>query len=290
MRDEGAMKRASLCVLIAFAVVAAFAQKAPKSRFFTTSDGVRIHYLEAGKGPAIVFIPGWQMPGWIWEKQIAHFSAKYRVIALDPRSQGESGKPADGNYPERRARDYKELVDHRKLAPAVLVGWSMGVPEIMAYVDQFGANDLSGVVLVDGFVVVDDDVAKVFPMWLKSLEMDRKGFTDRFVHSMYKKPQPESYYERLTAAALKTPTNSAVTLGVGMIGRADWLPVFPKLAKTPVLYVVTNVLIKQLDPVRAALPQLQSEIFEDAGHALFVDEAERFNLVVERFLEGARAK
>ena len=145
-------------------------------------------------------------------------------------------------------------------------------------------------VLVDGFVVVEDGVAKVFPMWLKSLEMDRKGFTDRFVRGMYKKPQPEKYYERLAAAALKTPTNSAVTLGVGMIGRTDWSPVFPKLAKTPVLFVVTKVLVKQLDPLRAAIPQLQSEIFEDAGHALFVDEAERFNLVVERFLEGARAR
>jgi non-heme chloroperoxidase len=221
-----------------------------KSEFITTSDGVRIHYLEAGKGPAMVFIPGWQM--WIWEKQIAHFSAKYHVIAADPRSQGESDKPADGNYPERRARDYKELVDHLKLTPAVLVGWSMGVPEIMAYVDQFGAGDLSGVVLVDGFVKVEDDVAKVFPRWLKSLEMDRKGFTDRFVHNMYKKPQPESYYQRLTAAALQTPTNSAVTLGVSMIARTDWSPVFPKLAKTPVLCVVTTVLVKQLDPLRAA--------------------------------------
>lgn len=74
--------------------------------------------------------------------------------------------------------------------------------------------------------------------------MDRKGFTDRFVHSMYKKPQPESYYERLTADALKTPTNSAVTLGVGTIGRTDWSPVFPKLATTPVLFVMTKVLVK----------------------------------------------
>ena len=284
------MKRALLTVLIVFVALAASAQTAPKSRFFTTSDGVRIHYLEAGKGPAIVFIPGWQMPGWIWEKQIAHFSAKYHVIAVDPRSQGRSDKPAEGNYPERRARDYKELVDDLKLTPAVLVGWSMGVPEIMAYVDQFGADDLSGVVLVDGFVMVEDGVAKVFPMWLKSMEMDREGFTDRFVRNMYKKPQSDSYYERLTAAALKTPTNSAVTLGVSMIARTDWSPVFPKLAKTPVLFVGTKVLVKQLDALRAAIPQLQSEVFEDAGYALFVDDAERFNLLVQKFLEGARAR
>jgi pimeloyl-ACP methyl ester carboxylesterase len=42
-------------------------------------DGVQIHYVEAGQGDPIVFIPGWRMPGWIWQKQINGLSDKYRV-------------------------------------------------------------------------------------------------------------------------------------------------------------------------------------------------------------------
>lgn len=38
-----------------------------KSLFFVTSDGVRLHYLEAGEGKALIFIPGWTMPAEIWE-------------------------------------------------------------------------------------------------------------------------------------------------------------------------------------------------------------------------------
>ena len=34
----------------------------------------------------------------------------------------------------------------------------------------------------------------------------------------------------------------------------------------------------------------KSGLAQDAGHALFVDEAERFNLLVQKFIEGARAK
>lgn len=282
------MKRAALFVLIAFAAIAVSAQTQPKSAFFTTSDGVRIHYLEAGKGPAIVFIPGWMMPAWIWEHQVAHFAAKYHVVAVDPRSQGESDKPAEGNYPERRARDYKELIDHLKLTPAVLVGWSMGVPEILAYVDQFGAADVRGVVLVDGFVELDESVAKVFPLWLRSMVMDRKGFAARFIPSMYKKPQPDSYYQRLATESLKTPTNTAVELLI--ISHRDWTPVLPTLAQTPVLLTVTTPLLKQIDIMRSAVPKLQSEVFEGAGHALFVDDAERFNNVVQKFIEGAPTK
>lgn len=75
-----------------------------------------------------------------------------------------------------------------------------------------------------------------------------------------------------------------------MIARTDWSPVLTRLAKTPVLCVVTTKLAKQLDPLRAALPNLQSEVFEEAGHAIFVDEAGRFNLVVQKFIEGALAR
>jgi pimeloyl-ACP methyl ester carboxylesterase len=60
-----------------------------RSGFFATSDGVRLHYVEAGQSKAIVFVPGWSM---IWEKQVAHFAEHYHVVALDPRDQGESDK------------------------------------------------------------------------------------------------------------------------------------------------------------------------------------------------------
>src|SRR2546430_2823580 len=40
---------------------------------------------------------------------------------------GRKATPTNlGNSPERRARDIQELVDHLKLAPVVLVGWSLG--------------------------------------------------------------------------------------------------------------------------------------------------------------------
>jgi non-heme chloroperoxidase len=107
-------------------------------------DGVQIHYVEAGQGDPIVFIPGWRMPGWIWQKQINGLSDKYRVIAVDPRSQGESDKPNYGYLPETRARDYKELVDQLGLEQPVLIGWSMGCGELLSYVEQFGEDGIRG--------------------------------------------------------------------------------------------------------------------------------------------------
>jgi non-heme chloroperoxidase len=60
--------RLALILMCILAAPSVFAQAA-KSDFFKTSDGIRIHYLEAGSGRPIVFIPGWTMPAWIWQKQ-----------------------------------------------------------------------------------------------------------------------------------------------------------------------------------------------------------------------------
>jgi non-heme chloroperoxidase len=290
------MRRGSqvLLVVLIAAAAAAAGQSAPKSAFFTTSDGVRIHYLEAGKGPVVVFIPGWTMPAWIWEKQMAHFAPKYHVIAVDPRSQGESDKPADGNYPEGRARDYKELVDQLHLTRPVLVGWSMGVHEVLAYVDQFGSAALGGVVLVDGFLwdQPDPKMTTQVTQWMHAQQRDRRTATTAFVRSMYHQRQDEEYLRRVADASLITPTNTAVVLIYNMIERPDWTPVLVKLAgaKTPVLGMFTTQQKQTADLLQAKVPQARIEIFSDAGHALFVDDAGRFNAVLQRFLEAEPPK
>src|ERR1700680_1411799 len=100
------MPRKIFLVLSYFLIQPVFAATPQaKDGFFQTTDGVRLHYWEAGSGPGIGFEPGWSMPAWIWENQIRHFAEHYHVVALDPRSQGESDKPSEGNSPEGRAGD-----------------------------------------------------------------------------------------------------------------------------------------------------------------------------------------
>ena len=279
----------SSCAGLLLAAALLAAAPAIKSGFITTSDGVRLHYLESGSGPGILFVPGWTMPADIWEHQIRHFAARWRVVAMDPRSQGESDKPTEGHYPERRAQDIKEVVDQLKLAPVVLVGWSMGVTESLTYVEQFGTATLRAVVLVDGSIADErkpEETAQMW-QWLKAAQVNRKEFAAKFVRSMYSQPQPEAYYERITNASLRTPTNSAITLIANVERRGDWRPVLAKLDR-PTLYVYAPRMKAQAAMLKAALPAARLELFAQAGHALFVDEAARFNRLLEEFLDAAR--
>jgi len=62
----------------------------------------------------------------------------------------------------------------------------------------------------------------------KQVQTNRREFTEKFVRGMYKKPQPEEYIQRVVAASLKMPSDSAVAASVSFISRADWRPALAK--------------------------------------------------------------
>ena len=259
-----------------------------ESGTFTTSDGVKLHYLEVGKGPAIVFVPRWTMPAWIWEGQIQHFSEHYHMIALDPRSQGESENAAEGNYIERRAQDIHELIENRKLGPVVLVGWSLAVAEVLSYAEQFGGANVRGYVLVDGLAWERQDLQFVEAMlgMFKQLQVNRRPFTERFVRSMYRKPQSEEYIARVIAASLQMPTGSAIAASLSAVSRTDWKPAMARLDRPVLVMCESSIQAMTADPIKKNVPTAQVEAFADAGRALFVDDAERFNAVLENYLKN----
>ncbi len=274
-------------ILTSILAMPAVAQTA-KSDFFTTSDGVKIHYTEAGSGRAVVFIPGWTMPAWIWQKQIDEFSKKYHVVAVDPRSQGESDKPAYGHTPETRSRDYKELVDHLGLKQPVLVGWSMACGELVKYAEQFGTDNVGGLVLVDGFLS-EKNAPEMFAAlsgWMNMLQQDRQKQADGFVRSMYKKPQTEDYIHRVIDASVQVPADTAVVLIYNMIAVKDFSTGLGKMNR-PVLFAYQPESQPTADFLKTKLgDKLRLERFDGDGHALFVDDPDKFNRVVEEFIQG----
>jgi pimeloyl-ACP methyl ester carboxylesterase len=94
------------------------------------SNGVKIHYTVQGKGEPVLLIHGfigsiptqWDLPG-VTRALTDH----YRVIALDNRGHGLSGKPHDAKkYGVEMSEDAVRLLDHLKVDKAHVVGYSMG--------------------------------------------------------------------------------------------------------------------------------------------------------------------
>jgi pimeloyl-ACP methyl ester carboxylesterase len=98
-------------------------------RFFD-SNGVKIRYTVQGQGEPVVLIHGfaanldlnWGLPGVI--KALAR---DYRVIAIDNRGHGKSGKPHSvDQYGMEMVEDAVRLLDQLKIKKAHFVGYSMG--------------------------------------------------------------------------------------------------------------------------------------------------------------------
>jgi microsomal epoxide hydrolase len=253
------------------------------SHFFTTSDGVRLHYLEADPRAAhtIVFVPGWTMPAWIWQRQIAAFSPAFHVIAFDPRGQGDSEIAMDGYDPTRRGRDIGELLAHLGPAPALVVGWSLGVLDVLADVHVQGDARLAGLVLVDNSVGEEPAPQPGRPSHARPLPY--AVFMHNFIRSMFHQPQTPAYLDQLTQAALRTPQPAAHALLSYPVQRSYWREAV-YAARVPVLYVVRPGLAGQAANLQRNRPNTETEVFSDAGHALFVDDAARFNVLMAAFI------
>lgn len=257
-------------------------------RWFTTNDGARLHYEEAGRGPTLVFIPGWTMPAWIWQAQVAEFSRRYHVIALDPRAQGQSDITATGYDQDRRGEDIAELIGHVSPYPVVLVGWSLGVLDALAYVHQYGDQRLAGLVLIDNSVGEDpppapERIEVVSNRLRPHRPVPREVSMRAFVTGMFERAMPASYIDRLTETCLRTPLAVARELLSYPVPRTYWRDAVYSVRK-PVLYLVRPRFAGQAANLGAHQPYAETIVLNNVGHAMFVEEPDRFNEILRTFL------
>jgi pimeloyl-ACP methyl ester carboxylesterase len=122
----------SICLLVCllFGLAAPTrAADAPASRTFD-ARGVKLHYLIAGRGPAVVLIHGLHSSAeinWHLNGVLGELAKDHTVIAFDLPGHGRSDKPeGDEAYGLRLVEDVVMLLDELKIKQAQVVGYSLG--------------------------------------------------------------------------------------------------------------------------------------------------------------------
>jgi non-heme chloroperoxidase len=260
----------------------------PSRQIFQTSDGVTLSVLEAGQGqakslrPTIACVPGWSMPAYLWQRQLEELGRRHHTLALDPRGQGESQVPSFGYTAERRATDLHDFL--QPVSNVLLIGWSLGAIESLQYVEMFGSQRLAGLVLVDSSVG-EDPAPPSGGTFTQRLREHRDQALDEFVHAIFSKPRPENEIESLVLSAKRMALEDSLALLSYPFDRTHWKRIVHGFNK-PLLYVVTPQFAKQAQNLRKNRAGTQIEVFSTAGHALFVDEPQRFNDLILRFAES----
>lgn len=251
-----------------------------------TSDRVRLTYVTGGSGDIdLIFIPGWLMPAHIFQSQLEYFSKKYRVHALNPRSQGTSDIYRGPRLAELRARDIKEFIAHLKSNRFVLLGWSLGVMESLDYLTRYGEQGLMALVLIDNSIGEGEPPKARKKKRSKMTQAQFTKYIKEFSQSIFKTTPDADLIETVQKSGLRLAKNPSDAFDVlTKPYEREYYRDAVYATNRPIWYAVTPRYIEQSQRFVDRHPQGQTTIYSEAGHALFVDEADGFNRDLEAFL------
>lgn len=262
----------------------------------TTTDAVRLDYTESGpaSGRPIVLLAGFRAAAATWLFQVPDLAAAgYRVISVDIRGHGSAEHPDFGHSMQRRGADVNEVMTALDLHEAVLVGQSMGGNTVWAYLDEFGAERIAGVVIVDqtpkmlntadwqhGFYGYDETNVDTYfaegipptghgtPIWRRGR---RLGRLLKALRSAQGEPK------QMTAGELELLSDHA---------KKDWRAVIAK-TRIPVLFIAgaeSEVWPSSHAVASAALStNASSSVIQRAGHATNIEQPTEFNRLLLEF-------
>jgi pimeloyl-ACP methyl ester carboxylesterase len=266
---------------------------------YVTIEGTRIRYIDAGRGPAVLFLHGLGASMYAWRKNLAPtLGAGFRVIALDHRGFGFSDKPPTGYDNAAYARLTVALLDSLHLADAVLVGHSMGGAIAVEVALEHPAR-VRGLVLIGsaGWGAREPIIFRVgrWPvLGPLVLALRGRGLTERLLKSTYLDPRKVSpadvdqYY-----APVAEPDYGRALHGVlrefhfdGLVGRVDRVA-----APTLVLWGEADrwVPIALGRRLAASIPHA-AFLTVPAGHAVQEEAPDEVNHLLIRFLKEGLAR
>lgn len=287
--------------------------------FYVTNDHVKLYYEVRGAGKPVVLIHGLTANHRHFKKQIPELARHFKVIAPDLRGHGDSEAPEHGLTIKRLAADLRELMEYLELEKTSLVGWSMGAHVIFEYIKTYSCRDLEKIVIVDmaprlmkapdwsyglsglfsrkpGDFGHEDNLFMLAAM-LENWEGYSKLVAERILNkSLYneklefdhqadfkgKEDLPWLYEE----ARRNTP-HIIVAFWISMVMQ-DYRPLLPEIT---VPCLLTHGLESNYYPpenytfMKNGLPEASVVPFAGCGHALHIQDPEKFNTIVGDFLK-----
>lgn len=279
----------SLCWLITFST--ATAQEAPKKKPSFDSDGVAIQYLVAGRddGEAVVLIHGFGDKKEEWAPMIEALKKDFKVIALDCRGHGGSGKPHDPQkYGVEMVNDVRRLLDHLKIEKAHVVGYSMGAGIALSFAIRH--PERLRTLTLGGNGAPDAALRKMLPELADSLE---KSDIEPILRILIPKDQPVPSPEKMKLINVAFfATQDAKALAAVTRGAANLFPSEQQVeaVRVPVLAVVGEVdpLRTGVDKLKKLLPKTKVVVIEKADH-MSAFSSPQFPKEVRQFLDDNRS-
>jgi len=266
--------------------------------YLTLPDGCPLWYSDTGQGPIVVLLQGLQFPaGYFWQHVTPELAKTNRVITLDLRGQGLSGKSISGHSIDENADDLEAALAHLDIKNAALLGVAYGGMVALSYLERHGSKRIKSLILSEMTARLTNAEGWAYPTFGDFPEEAGIGFVagvraDRtaalggfFMASFAHTPPPETIAE-MTAQTWLTPTETVATLIEDMV-RKDYRAQLPTITlPTLLLYGRANNPVMPGEIGRWMQSQIPgSNLVEltNAGHSPFWDDAPAFTRAIADF-------
>lgn len=257
---------------------------------FTTINGFRCSFADAGAGQTILFVHGFPLSRAIWQPQIEALAKNYRVIAPDLRGHGESYAPAGVYAMDTFAEDLQALIAERKCGPVVLVGHSMGGYLSFAFYRKF-PQSVRALVLFCTRATADSEEGKIVRENLAQ-RAEREGpvaVAEQMLPKMLAASaaaRPD-LVEQVRQIMLSTSLNGLTGSLRGMAARPSSLELLPKI-NVPTLVVAGEhdaiIPAAESAALAAAIPHAELAVIPGAGHLASLENPDAVMATLRAFL------
>ena len=251
-----------------------------------SSDGIKISFDIQGEGnPALVFVHGWSNNRSIWVEQVAHFSKKYKVIAIDLPGFGKSGNNRQKWTMATFGEDVATVINKLDLNQVVLIGFSMGAPVVIEAAMRM-PDHITGLVLVDHLQDVEMKYSSEVISYLDSIYMDIvTAPTLEKMKPLFRKNKEESFKRVLSMV------NNVPKIGwresLNDIFRWENDDFIESLTKIQVTIIAINSDQKptNVEGFRKYVSSFKAKIIPNVGHVVFWDAPKEFNRLLEESIQ-----
>lgn len=263
-------------------------------------DGTPLHYIDQGSGRPLVLIHALMYSArYFWKPQIASLAQGCRVLALDLRGHGESGKPAGKYTIDLLADDLNEFIAQLGLKDAVVLGVALGGMVVLNRLQRHGTSGIKALSIVDMTPRLvsapgwDHPTFGNFPPEAAAgfgagVRQDRSGLKG-FIATGFAAPPPEDKLNEMYAETFLMPTDAIADLCDEMV-KQDLRALLPKIS-LPTLYLYATKNNKILPTsvgrwMQAQTPGSKLVEFEQGGHNFTLEEPQKFNDEVLKFVRS----
>lgn len=108
--------------------------------FIELETGIRMHYRDGGTGKPILFVGGFAATVDTWNYAVLDLHDRYRCVCVDLRGHGLSDKPYSEYSYDEMCADVGAFLEALDLRDVTFVGWSMGAGVALKYATDFNAG------------------------------------------------------------------------------------------------------------------------------------------------------